>query len=456
MAAVALGLLFRFCQYAARTSIWHDEAYVALNVLHESPAELLGPLQWNEAAPPGFLVAEKAIVLIAGRCEFAWRLLALVGGLLSVVAFAAMAPLFVQQGGAWLWAALLMACSDKLIAQADETKHFTLDVLLSVLLLQTAWRASEDDDPRAALLCWGAIAAAGIWLSYAAALVFAGTSFVLLLSTARRWRRGSLVAWIAANAVFAASAAMLLPSIRAQATGRLLSFWNASFPDFTSIARAMFWPLRTAVGFFDYFWQPLGLATAVLWAIGTANLWRAGRRRDLMLLLAPVLIALAASFAHRWPFGGNQHMVFAAPAVFLTAGAGIEWARARLEASRSGAGAILIALFLLPGIAPDFYHLFSPRHRHEVRPVIEFVRSHRQPGDTFIVQCEPEVEFYTGREFLDRPASPASPRVWYITTSSGAHGLDQARIAKLEPGRAYLLGDQEYGAAAYLFGPSCD
>ncbi len=41
LAAVAFGLIYRVSQYAANTSLWHDEAYVALNVLHKTFTGLL-------------------------------------------------------------------------------------------------------------------------------------------------------------------------------------------------------------------------------------------------------------------------------------------------------------------------------------------------------------------------------------------------------------------------------
>jgi len=76
--AVLFGLVCRLSQYAANTSIWHDEAYVALNVLQKTFTALLGPLDWNEASPPGFLVVEKLVAAFLGRSEYALRLVPLV------------------------------------------------------------------------------------------------------------------------------------------------------------------------------------------------------------------------------------------------------------------------------------------------------------------------------------------------------------------------------------------
>ena len=76
-AAVLFGLLCRLSQYAAHTSLWHDEAFLALNVLNKNFTELLGPLEWYEASPPGFLVVEKLLVSWLGRSEYVFRLVPL-------------------------------------------------------------------------------------------------------------------------------------------------------------------------------------------------------------------------------------------------------------------------------------------------------------------------------------------------------------------------------------------
>ncbi|MBF8261677.1 MAG: hypothetical protein HW376_1206, partial [candidate division NC10 bacterium] len=88
---VLFGLGCRLSQYAANTSLWHDEAYVALSILHKSFAGLLGPLDWKEASPPGFLVVEKLVVALLGRSEYALRLVPLVAGLAGMICFAGLA-----------------------------------------------------------------------------------------------------------------------------------------------------------------------------------------------------------------------------------------------------------------------------------------------------------------------------------------------------------------------------
>src|SRR6185369_7493650 len=71
---IALGWALRLAHYLRDPSVWHDEAALIVNVLRYDFAELLGPLLWNEAAPPLFLWLERAVMLILGDSTMALRL----------------------------------------------------------------------------------------------------------------------------------------------------------------------------------------------------------------------------------------------------------------------------------------------------------------------------------------------------------------------------------------------
>jgi hypothetical protein len=206
---------------------------------------------------------------------------------------------------------------------------------------------------------------------------------------------------------------------------------------------------------FNYFWQPLGAALIALAVLGGSSVWRHARRVELGVLTVPVLLALIASFLHRWPFGGNQHMVFAGPAVLVLVGEGMESMRGRLTQWRWWAGWATVTLLLAPGIGGAMYHVVVPRQRHEVRQVIEFVQQHRAPEDQLLVLCPAEFEFYTGREQRSAPAEPnPSARVWFIATHAGGGPFPrQDLLDRLSTRRERLLASEEFGAAAYLFAP---
>ena len=278
--AVVFGVICRLSQYAANTSLWHDEAFVALNALHKSFAELLGPLDWNQER----------------------------------------------------------------------------------------------------------------------------------------------TAYLAANLAVLASLGLLLGPIRAQATGHLLTFWVRieAFPDIRSLGAFASWMWRSHLGLVSFFWHHVGALLLALALLGTIRLSRTGRRPELLILVLPVWMALAASFLYRWPFGANQHMVFAAPAAFLLIAEGTETLRFWLGRWHASAGWLLVALVLLPGILEAGKQIASPSRKHELRPVILLVQQHLEPGDQVLVFDPAPVEFYAGRDF-PRSAVDAHPaaRVWFISIRAG-------------------------------------
>jgi len=451
--ALVAGAAFRISQYAFRTSIWHDEAFIALNIIHKSYAGLLGSLEWNESSPPGFTILEKATFTLFGSSEYVWRLIPLAAGLAGLFSFSGLGREVLGCGYARSWAVLMMAVSDKLISQSNELKHFTLDLLLAVLILWLAIRAFYSSLPTRLVLLLGFTGALGIWFSFASGFVFAGAGLALCWPALLRWDSPARLALAAGGAMGLLSLFILLPTLHAQSGAGLMEFWKSSFPDPTHPVRMAVWLGRSVLGLFNYFWQPLGLVVFLVAGLGSAQMCQAGSRCALAILWMPIGLSLLAAFLHLWPFGGNQHMVFAAPAVFLTVAAGIEWVRTRLIRKPVWLG-LIIAGFLIPQSAAAAYHLIVPRYRHEARPAIEFYQARRLPDDGVSVQCVAEFEFYAPA-LREREAESLDPakRLWIITTASGAKGFDRAEIAKLAPKRPYLDGAQFYGAGAYLFGP---
>ena len=140
------------------------------------------------------------------------------------------------------------------------------------------------------------------------------------------------------------------------------------------------WLGRSLVGLFDYLWRPLGGLLLVPAALAVGP-YHAQRRPLLALLWLPVALALLASALRWWPFGGNQHMAFAAPAVLLLAGDGLVLAGRRLAVRQRAPALVAAAVVLAPALALALFHLAVPRQRHELRPVIASVQAQRRDGD---------------------------------------------------------------------------
>ena len=64
---IVFGIVVRLVQYLSNRSLWADEAALALNIVNRSYSELGQPLDYDQAAPIGFLWLEKLAIDIFGN-----------------------------------------------------------------------------------------------------------------------------------------------------------------------------------------------------------------------------------------------------------------------------------------------------------------------------------------------------------------------------------------------------
>src|SRR5688572_12260107 len=64
VALAAIGIALRLVPLLSDRCLWIDEAMLALNLVERSPGRLLEPLDWNQGAPSGFLLAAKSALML--------------------------------------------------------------------------------------------------------------------------------------------------------------------------------------------------------------------------------------------------------------------------------------------------------------------------------------------------------------------------------------------------------
>jgi predicted membrane-bound mannosyltransferase len=131
--AAVLGCLLRIVQYRLDRSLWMDEAYVSLNILHRSFAGLCRALDYHQGAPIGFLLLEKSAVRLWGGGEYVLRLFPLLAGIASVLLFYRLASKALPARAVPV-AVGLFAISPSLIYYSSEVKQYSSDVAIALLL----------------------------------------------------------------------------------------------------------------------------------------------------------------------------------------------------------------------------------------------------------------------------------------------------------------------------------
>ncbi|HEY7142308.1 MAG TPA: hypothetical protein VIE44_19615 [Methylomirabilota bacterium] len=437
-----LGAALRLWQYAVGASLWADEANLALNVIDRPLRRLLGPLDYRQVAPPGWLLLEKAAVTLLGDGEHALRLVPLLSSLAALPLGWHVARRVLPPGLGPPLALGLLATGIPFIFYAAQAKPYSTDVAVLLLLVALALAARRDGPSRRRVLRLGLAGAVAPWLSYPAVLVDAG--LLVALGTAALFPRdrarlralGPLaLAWVASCA---GAVAWARSTVTPDDVLYMQRFWAGDFMPLPP--RALWdlgWPiarLTTVYGGGGLRYPAPGLFLALA-ALGAWTLWRRGRDRA-WLLLGPVLATFGAAALHAYPFEPRV-VLFLFPAFLVLTAAGPD-ALGSL-AGRQGGRTALIATAACGALALVGLVRTPPPYAPEpLKPVLQAMRRAWQPGDRAYVYYGGEKAFiYYARRLGLAPAEyvlgqcareapraylreldafRGAPRVWLVVT----------------------------------------
>ncbi len=424
--AVVFGVACRVRQYLADTSFWADEASLVINIRTKNARQLLGPLQFDQAAPPLFLLAERGIVRTLGEGELAMRSLPFACGLIALGLFVFLSRRLLEPPWDAL-AVLLFGISEMLIWHSTEVKPYGADAAVATLLLAIGLggRQTKISVARFLLVCLAA--AIGVALSYPAIFIFLAISAATLLSfwrdgapvqkladasspssatagegwgggslrenepppypppasTPREGKRGRrLLIFLLGNLVVGGIFLLLIKTIvRAQQNSALDAYWQEAFLDLQHPLQWPIWLLHQLVSMSNYAVRGAGPVVLAAVIIGCVALIRTKRFCQLTMLAGPIVLTILAAAAHRYPFDGARLTTFLVPGTILLSVIGLAffW---QIAHRAIGAFAAVPAAFVI-GIAlySAGLHLVVPQTRAHLRPIATYVRQHIQPSD---------------------------------------------------------------------------
>jgi hypothetical protein len=422
------GIALRLYHYLRDPAMWHDEAALVINALDKSFLELLGPLQFQEAAPPLFLWAERAMALVLGDSTFALRLIPLFASCGGLILMAWVASTVLSPASA-RWAVLLFEFSDRLLWHACEAKPYATDILaalsaMAVFLSTRSWPLPWR------LTLFIALTPLLILASYPGCFVLGGVLLSLLPAT---WQSRRALAWTGyftlASVAAVCFALLLIGPIHAQRGADMDSCWVSYFPDWSRAWTVPYWMAKSSIGVVDYCCRPLGGVLTPLVVLGSFCLWRRGERVLLTLIIVPCLLALFSSLAGRYPFGGARILVYSAPAVVLCIGEAIPIV---LAAARSWNRAAAIACGLLIALPPAslaLYRTWIPWDRADTSGAATYVLNELEPVD--IISANHWEYLYYFRSLgsryvpLDRLPNDCVGRLWLVVSA----GTEEERVA---------------------------
>jgi hypothetical protein len=389
-ALVGVGVILRARQFLFARSLWLDEAWFA-NELSASPLiDLLTQTQ-RYVDPAGYVIFTKFGVAIFGQAEFAFRWIALVAGIASVILSALLARRVFETLVGQSTFTGLVALAPVLVYYSNEAQQYALDVLATVFLIWVFVSYEERRRGFATLVVIGVLLP---WFSYSSIFVLFGMGIALAI----RWLRDRAYrkCVILGSAWGLSALATLVHARSITRTEFLEEFWTTGFAPFpiNSLADLRWYP-ESIAGTVEAAWfvrAVVPVATdpslgawviLVLTVVGVVMLAR--KKPWLALAMGSTLVsALIVSGLGLYPFGSRPGL-FMVPFVFLLAVEPIDWAMGRRSMAWRGPAA-LVALALLATVAVPSARIFAdPTNTSDMKGALTFVVDNGEPGDRLIV-----------------------------------------------------------------------
>ena len=403
---ILLGIVLRLRQYLVNRSFWADEASLAFNIVNRNYSELTNLLDYQQAAPVGFLFIEKTFVRIFGNYDFVLRLFPLFSGILAIYLLYKIVRENIGFAGSY--ALGLFSISWGLVYYSSELKQYSSDVMIALLLVFLTLACISENANKLNFVCLCLAGAIAIWVSHPSVFILVGVGIVLVLENILR-RRYVPWMWIfTIGFVFLGSFYLeYVISLRnIIEEGFLVEYWEKAYlpmPPWNSFG----WFVKMYRSFLAtglHIHKGMYFTVLVFGFIGSLSLFM--RKRNLsLLLLIPVLVTLIASALQLYPFM-HRFILFLLPFAMLLIAEGIRFLYSivskwnKMLAIIVSSIPVAISLWLMVPVA--FWIFLEPINTN-FRTVVEYVAGKREPSDIVYVyhSSDPVFNYYAPLYGLD-------------------------------------------------------
>lgn len=381
----AAGTISRVAEFARMHSMMMDECAVCMNIADRSIAGFTHTLDYDQAAPFGYLTFSKALFAGLGMSDWSVRIIPLLAGLATI-------PL-----GLWLMlrlfplnteplAALLgfgLICLNRGISMySGISKQYTLEASVTLLLLLALFMAiglepNEEDAHRRA---WPLILSPVLaWFSFGGVFVVCGIALTLVLRAIfTRQRQARLLALQFGGCAAINLALVFLLSARAAVANQsLAAIWTQSYMPLWPPSATASWLYQAWIGAGEEtihyrlaLLLPLGLIVTAAYAVWKRSwFWLAG--------LLSIAACLGASGLGRYPFS-SRLVLFLIPIFAVMLAKAVALIKKRSPMAALGATALVL---LATGSAWTTQLMLKDNSIDRVRDVHYALLTHLEPGD---------------------------------------------------------------------------
>ena len=452
IAIIAVGLILRASKYLPAFSMRGDELAVTLNLANRSAMDLITkPLNYEQAAPFGFVLLVKTLISFFGPSEYVLRLVAFVAGCVALIMMQNLLSKTVGKYGN-IFALASFAFGSYLIYYSAELKQYSSDVLLCVVLLLVFYHHLSKETSVKDFVFLAALGVFALSFSFPALFVLAGIGITLLV---HYWKDKQRLLWtIVAGTIWAATfLAIYFLLLRHQTQDSyLITFWDnlLSFMPMPPWRELSWFPKALSGLFFIVAGLSSHLVLVIpIYVLGLWGFWREKKWQWVLALTIPIGLNIMVSGFQKYPFHGRL-ILYTLPLIFIVLGKGIDFLL-NLIRNRGVANitfAVLIVLLLRPVIPTATSFLVTHSYlQDDLKPVLAFLEENKQADDLVYLYhyVEPQYVYYApfyhlddlsfvvgqnnsadGKKYQEELAAlPRDQRIWFIFSF-----VHEARIRK--------------------------
>lgn len=469
---VLTGIILRLAFLVQNQSFWQDEIAVAL-AFDEGAGSFYRTLEalesYNQIAPVAYLASVKASVAVLGHAEWCYRLVPFIASVFGLFLMLRLAQTCLAPT-AGLLAIGIIAMSPRLVDYASELKPYSCDQAIATATLLMALLAYRGDWNRRHLTALAGFGIVAPWFSFPSTISLAVVGAIVCVATLRKRRWWTVMLALATGCAWIACFAAEYRLVKTVAESEyMVSFWSDCFMPF---------PPRSCD---DVLWVPSSLRSlfvnplktsvpAIALVICLIGWWRCcwPNRSVGVLLVGPVILTMAISATHMYPFG-NRLAQFLCPALAIGLALGFEWFLRSAKRWHRYCGVVLFLTCFIEPTAWVAKHAMLGREKENPRHVLQYISTNRRDGDVLYhsVHSELSVRYYGPRFSLqdvqwlrgydvqfDRDATVlrtfGNRRVWFYFGHARKHDVESFLS---EINRRGLQVDSVVcvGSSAYLY-----
>lgn len=391
-----LGIFLRAKGFWGNSSFWHDECALAWNIRFKTYGDFFGVLNFEQAAPPFFMIMTKFLTNIFGFSEKVFRFIPFLVSCLSVFGFYFLAKKVLNKNLSVLLAFFLFATNQTLINYAFEFKPYALDVFFSIIcvLFFINW---QNFQTKSKLIPSSLFLAIIPWFSFTSVFVIAAGGINLIFKTIKNKKSLFAIGYL----LFALSISGLIYlkvyALNNYTHNAIVDFWQ---PYFITSSKKFIWMLTNNLKFF---FLPIKLVLFALILIIWGGVLFYKEKSDVFnISIISFLSVILLSILHIYPFM-ERLVLFLLPMFLLFMIKPLDL----ISANKKTASVFIVLVFVLtfyPQIAVTKQLVTSEKFDKEeyAREMMADMMKQIKPNDKIFLNSPSEVEFAYYSSFYDK------------------------------------------------------